>query len=69
MLKHPLKKKAEEVGLKNIDLAIKLKVSERTIYRYFNGEFNNVDALKKKCIGLCIEQAIKRRKYEYSKIK
>lgn len=64
---HPQERLAKSVGLSVMDLAIKLNISDRTLYRYFRNDYKNMDALKKKCICLCIDQAIKHRAYVNNK--
>jgi len=64
MIHIELKKRCDQVKLTQSELAQKLKVSERTISRYFNGNQANADYLTKTAYKECIEQAIKRREWE-----
>lgn len=69
MIHIELKRRCDQVRLTQGELAQKLKVSERTLGRYFNGRHTDADYLTKTAYKECIEQAIKRREWELKQSK
>jgi hypothetical protein len=64
MLHKELYERAQKVKLSNLDLSCKLGVSDRTIYNLFYGKAERTDRLRDRCFVLCVEQAIRHRKWQ-----